>query len=330
VPVATVVIAAYNAQYYIEKAVRSALEQTLVDIELVVVDDASSDATSSIVEAIQRSDARVRLHKEQLNLGKSEARNFGISLARGEWIAILDSDDWFAPERLQTLVALGEATSASVVVDNQNFVLDGDRQVWRSLFDVRRSSSRRIDAAEMVRLDMPGTNGTAGLLKPLIRRSFLNSNSIRYDPDMRTGEDFDFLMRCLDHCPHLQYVSKPMYNYRIRPDSDSRSRSSGDLEVIVTSNDRIVQSYSGTNAEAVMPLLSKRGRLLRNLQLCKKVAEAFQGKDSALTAAMVLRRPSVIPFALLLIARKAVGLLRFPKPRLARAGRRSADLRTQH
>lgn len=318
-PVATVVIAAYNAEAHIEQAVHSVLAQTIADIELVVVDDGSSDGTSSIVEEIARSDNRARLHKRQRNRGKCEARNLGISVARGDWIAILDSDDWFAPNRLEKLVALGQAHASPVVTDNQNFFLDGDSRVWRTLFKVRGPSMRRISAAEFVALDMPGTSGTAGLLQPVLQRSFIQKNDIHYDTAMRTGEDFEFLMRCLHHFPHLQYVSEPMYNYRIRQDSDSRSRSNSDLVNIISSNDRVICRYSGANSKAVVTLLNKRGRRLRHLLVCKELAEAIQSGDLAAIASKLFRRPMIVPFSLLLIARKTIEWCRFPKPRLERS-----------
>jgi glycosyltransferase involved in cell wall biosynthesis len=98
-----VVIPMYNAEPYIEEAVRSALDQTHGDLEVLVVDDGSTDASASIVEALAREDARVRLlrHGGGKNRGVSRAIELGVRSARAPFIALLDADDAFEPDKLR-------------------------------------------------------------------------------------------------------------------------------------------------------------------------------------------------------------------------------------
>ena len=97
-PRVTVVIPVYNREKYVGIAVDSILSQTFSDFELVVVDDGSTDR--SIAEVLSYSDPRIRLVTNHTNLGVSASRNKGVQLARGEYLAFLDSDDWAYPERL--------------------------------------------------------------------------------------------------------------------------------------------------------------------------------------------------------------------------------------
>jgi glycosyltransferase involved in cell wall biosynthesis len=100
----SVVIPAYNAEKTIRNAIDSVLEQTVSDLELIVVDDASTDGTVRAVEAVH--DPRVRLFRSPRNSGPSAARNTGVKLAKGRWVAFLDADDEWVPDRLGHLVGV--------------------------------------------------------------------------------------------------------------------------------------------------------------------------------------------------------------------------------
>ena len=121
---ATIVVPAYNAEPFVAQALASALSQTERHCEIIVIDDASSDATATIVARVAEQDRRVRLLRNVDNLGPAASRNRGIAAARGEWIALLDADDEFVPHRMETLIALGERHGADMVADNLLLCLD--------------------------------------------------------------------------------------------------------------------------------------------------------------------------------------------------------------
>jgi glycosyltransferase involved in cell wall biosynthesis len=101
-PTVSVVIPAYNCTDTISHTIESVLEQTVTDLEVVVVDDGSTDRTPAIVEEIP--DPRVRLHQHEENQGRSAARNTGVTVSEGEFIAYVDSDDRWHPEKLEKQV----------------------------------------------------------------------------------------------------------------------------------------------------------------------------------------------------------------------------------
>jgi len=101
-PLVSVITAAYNAEPFIREAVESVLAQTLTDFELIVIDDASTDATPEILKSY--SDKRIRVLRNQRNLKRAAARNVGIAAARGQYVAIHDADDIALPHRLETQV----------------------------------------------------------------------------------------------------------------------------------------------------------------------------------------------------------------------------------
>lgn len=114
-PVCSVVIPAYNCEGYIGDCLRSVLEQTVRDIEVIVVDDRSTDATAERVLALGEADGRVRCIRHEANLGVAEARNSGVREARSEWIAFLDGDDMWLPRKLEKQLAFRDKTGAGLV-----------------------------------------------------------------------------------------------------------------------------------------------------------------------------------------------------------------------
>jgi len=110
----SIVMPAYNAARYVDEAVRSVMKQSYTDWDLFVVDDCSSDETCSIVEAIADTDARVKLLRQAKNGGPAAARNRALAVADGRWIAFLDSDDVWLPEKLGLQLRFHESSGADI------------------------------------------------------------------------------------------------------------------------------------------------------------------------------------------------------------------------
>ena len=110
----SVVMPLYNAQRFLRRPVESVLGQTHTNLELVVADDGSTDDSPAIVDSYARNDARVRLLRTECNGGVAAARNRAIAAAKGRYIAFLDSDDWWHPEKLKRQLALLESSQSAV------------------------------------------------------------------------------------------------------------------------------------------------------------------------------------------------------------------------
>lgn len=220
-PRVSVVIPAYNAAQHLDAAVGSALAQTENRLEVLVVDDASTDATRELAVRLASGDARVRLLCNDVNRGVAASRNCALAEARGDWIALLDADDTWLPQRLEQLLMAG--AGADVVADDVFIVReDGDGPgggseavsflSWAN-FDIR--TPHRLTAAEFVRHDL-------GFLKPLFRRSFLSEKSLQYDETLRVAEDFYFYVHVLLAGATWVQVREAYYSYRRRAGSLSR------------------------------------------------------------------------------------------------------------
>ncbi|WP_223632386.1 glycosyltransferase family 2 protein [Corallococcus sp. EGB] len=215
-PSVSVIIPAFNVEAYLGAAIDSVLEQTHQDFELIVVDDCSTDGTVAVAGRYQ--DARIRVLRNAVNQGPSQSRNVAIDHAGGAWIAVLDGDDWWKPDRLERLLALAEDHRADIVCDDLLLVPEGARNPSVTFFQTQARRLGRIEQPfEVNALKMAVDD--YGFLKPLFRRAYLDAQGLRYKPDLRAGEDFDFLLRCLLASGRMVVSPDAMYCYRSRPGS---------------------------------------------------------------------------------------------------------------
>jgi glycosyltransferase involved in cell wall biosynthesis len=215
-PLVSVVVPVYNGERYIEDCLRSVLEQDYPALEVIVVDDGSSDGTEARVSAI--GDARVAFHR-QANSGSAVARNRGVELARGEYIAFNDSDDLWAPHRLKQQVAFLRAqTDVHAVCGRFMAVPDGftreeaAHQAYQAEAEVDESKSGftylRLLESSIYHIDTLLVR--AGLMK-----------QIRFNPDYRRGQDFDFFLQ-LAHATPITQLHNLYAFYRQNPTSITR------------------------------------------------------------------------------------------------------------
>lgn len=220
-PMISVIVAAYNAERTVGDALASVLFQSYPDFEILVCDDASSDATARVVAGI--ADSRVRLLFNMENSGPGPSRDRAISHARGRWITFLDTDDQFAPGRLETMLQVAENYPDDIIADGVVDCHDTPnglipwRVVWGDRYPVARSSPPyRINLAEFVASDRT-------LIKPFLRKDlalFLRASH----GTKSSGEDVAFLLPFFAHGSVIRYIPKPLYYYRLTPGSLSSSR----------------------------------------------------------------------------------------------------------
>lgn len=217
----TFAIAAYNAAPFIEAALSSILLQSAVSLEVIVVDDASTDETCHVVDSVMARDDRVRLIRNETNLGPAGARNAALSIARGEWFAVVDADDIIAAGRSARLLDLAAAIGPDIVADNLERFDDETGRTLSFAFDASdKPYAFLIGAADYFRSNtMYARRMPFGYLKPMFRMSFLRRGGFAYRNELRIGEDFDLCLRCLLRGAGYVVISEPMYRYRVRTGS---------------------------------------------------------------------------------------------------------------
>jgi succinoglycan biosynthesis protein ExoO len=144
----SVIIAAYNVESYIDRAIQSALDQKDVTVEVITINDGSTDHTLKAIERIV--DPRLKCINISQNSGPSIARNIGIAAATSKWIAILDADDAFLPDRLARCLARAKTLNADIVVDNINVKQETTNDI-RPMFTPKHFNARaQLDLATFI------------------------------------------------------------------------------------------------------------------------------------------------------------------------------------
>ncbi|NWJ24244.1 glycosyltransferase family 2 protein [Rhizobium sp. RM] len=260
-PDVSFVIAAYNAADTITAAIQSALEQKHVDLEILVVDDCSSDETRSIVAEIGGNDPRVKLIALERNGGPGAARNAGIEAATGRWIAVLDADDVIRPERTACMVSRAETANAAIAVDNLDVVYLDDRPMDTMFPEDMLENMPVLTLEQFIGSNVLfRTTFNFGYMKPMFRRNFLNDNALRFREEIRIGEDYILLASALAAGGLCVIEPKPGYIYNIREGSISRVLEISHVEAMMKADRDFLSHY--TLLPAAMDAQKARSRSL--------------------------------------------------------------------
>ncbi len=267
----SVIIPAFNVASCISTAIHSALAQSLAPLEIIVVDDASTDDTASIIADIARDHKTVRLIQMPLNRGAAAARNVGLENCSSDWIAILDSDDRYLPQRLEYLVAEAEEAGLDLAADNfYNYDAFADQIVGVAIPPELIGTCLPLDRYDFVRNCMTNMAGAVdlGLLKPILRRSFVEQQGLRYCADIRHGEDFIFYLTALVHRAKFAVFPGTHYVYTQRLGSVSGkhsalTRTRVDLSEVETVCRKIATSQLTDNDPQLANLLNLRADRMR-------------------------------------------------------------------
>src|SRR4051812_33145482 len=211
-------MAAYEGERYIEQSIRSVLDQTYRALELVVIDDGSTDGTWEIVNAIAAADERV-VYAFQPNRRQGPARNNGIRRARGEWIAFCDQDDlWVADKLERQFAAIDVAGDVDVVFSDGWLFYDDDFADERTTF---KTIHGVYDGPEMFRL-LFAENRIPVLSSLTRRQAILDVELLNEDPSVQNCDDWDLWLRLARAGCRFLAMPDKLVRYRLHSEQASR------------------------------------------------------------------------------------------------------------
>ena len=309
-PDVSVIIPAWKAAGFIAGAVASALASSGTTLEVVIVDDASPDATFDVVQALARADARIKVDRLAVNGGPSAARNRAIDLSLGRYIAVLDADDTITAGRLAELVRIADDKAADIVLDNMLEVDDQGQRI--STAPYLRSSdfatARSIELSTWVSFNLPMRPGDClGYLKPIFRRATLQRLGLRYDPALRNSEDYYFVADLLAAGARMEYSPSIGYRYRRSATSTSHRLSPAQTQAWLDAEAAFQTRHAKTLVAADRAALAERGRALRDVHQLVAAIELVKARRFGSVAGLLVSDPAAAAFTLSAFARIAVG-----------------------
>lgn len=216
----SIIVAAYNAEKYIEQCIQSLQEQQLKEIEILVVNDGATDGTGEILERLAKTDARIRLF-HQTNKGVSAARNLGLEMATGEYIGFADADDWALENMFADMLQAMQENGAELAICNATNFDDkkqyGSRlRLQSGVVDFYNTKTEQIQKFMAFRYDNANWN-------KLYLNKIIKQNHLRFQESMTVWEDLLFNLSYLPFTNKAIILDENLYYYRFHPNSVMRA-----------------------------------------------------------------------------------------------------------
>jgi succinoglycan biosynthesis protein ExoO len=292
-PLVSIIIANFNGEKYLAEALSSALKQTLNSIEIIVIDDASTDASIEIANTFARHDNRVRVIARTLRSGPGGSRNDGLAAARGRWAAILDSDDMMHSSRLEELIAKAEASDADLCADDLLIFQEGVAP--ESLLSAKQRKLDWITAAKFISSNkLFSREPVLGYLKPMIRMAFLRKHNISYDPNLMIGEDYDLVVQLLAKGAKFRLVDTLGYFYRKHSHSISHRMSGAHVADMLAADARLSSLFSENRTEVAHAFADRRASIERAAAFAK-IVDALKSRNLGTAFRTACSNPRAVP-----------------------------------
>lgn len=208
----SITVPIFNAEKELPRCINSLIKQTLQDIEIILVDDGSSDSSGHICDEYAQKDPRIKVfHK--VNGGSAEARQLGLANSLGEYYTVCDADDWVEPYAYETLYKKAKETNAYIVISNHYINYPNGKQI--------ESPTYEYISQDKYILDIMYDKASANTWNKLFKMSTIRKYDINYEKGINLGEDALFLYKLLLHSLKVTTINKPFYHYHRNINSNS-------------------------------------------------------------------------------------------------------------
>lgn len=207
-PKVSIIVSFYNSERTLERCLAGILGQSYDNIELVLIDDGSTDGGRDIAQRYARSDRRVQLIQKE-NTGVSDSRNVGLDAITGDWVYFADADDWIAPHTVQTFVDAAMSPSCDLAVSDF-YRVKGERVAYK-----KGPSGGLVSCGRYARFmaRRPANFYYTSLWNKVFRRSIIEEHGMRFDTGMQFGEDHVFILEYLHFVDRVALISQALYYY---------------------------------------------------------------------------------------------------------------------
>ena len=210
----SVIIPVYNVEKYITECINSLLNQTYKNIEIIVVDDGSTDNSYKILQKLSKKHQSIRLfHKA--NGGVSSARNYALKYVNGEYVSFIDADDYLEPEAYEILIKN---------IKNNDLITFNWNQIYvDKIIKCGMNQNEKMNNKKALETCIKPEDSFLGYLwNKLFKSEIIFKNNLKFNEKISICEDQLFVIDYLSYCKNIISITKPLYNYRMRKSAASK------------------------------------------------------------------------------------------------------------
>lgn len=228
-PKVSVIIPVYNVEEYLRQALDSVVNQTLEDLEIICVDDCSTDNSLDILKEYASKDSRFKIYQQKENQGQGVARNIALDMATGEYIAFLDPDDWIEPNMYEEMYKMARINNAHIVYSDYEFYFEDTKKTFRT------NKSKELLTRFQIKLENNSSYSNKDIKKAsfralpnvvwnkLYKRDYINKLNVRFSHH-RLIEDHIFSIPLKILSENNFYTHNTYYHYRVYDTSSTFSK----------------------------------------------------------------------------------------------------------
>ena len=207
-PLVSIIIPIYNREQTLERCLCSIIRQTYPNLEIIAVDDGSTDHSRVILERYEKKDPRLHVIYKK-NSGVSESRNLGLQMAKGDFVQFVDADDWLTRDATSLLLQAMEPDIQLVISDYYRVI---GRRIWIKGHIPASSSMSRAEFAKYM-MKSPANFYYGVIWNKFYRMDIIKENQLYFSHDLDWCEDFKFNLEYLKYTPNVQVLTTPFYYY---------------------------------------------------------------------------------------------------------------------
>lgn len=223
----SIIVPVYNAEKYLDKCIESIVRQTEREIEIILIDDDSTDESGNICENWALKDSRIKVFHIE-NLGVSNARNSGIRYASGQYIMFVDSDDWIRSDMVEILLNSIENENGQSVFCNYITVREGQEIPCEDVLEYKTYQNEEV--LEVVRNMFGGGRYYSSIWRGIYKKEVIEDNHISFK-NLKFAEDLVFNLEYLLNCDKVQIMNDELYYYRVNSTSALQSLKNNIVEI---------------------------------------------------------------------------------------------------
>ena len=250
----SIIVPVYNTEPYLKRCVDSLLHQTYASIEILLIDDGSTDNSLEVCREYERKDDRIHVYYSAMycgqettrNCGQETTRNCGLENATGKWIMFLDSDDEYTPDAVEKMAVFASKTNADVVFASYTAIKNGEESIEKATIEDGVYTQQQFASICLSKIPW---HMMSCIGSKIYKRSYIEDNKFKFDRYFKFNEDGAFMLQSIMHSDRIGYIDFPFYQYYMRNSGSIQSSYRDGMFEFISRTNGLLKSFLIDNHE---------------------------------------------------------------------------------